>query len=90
MTPPVQPVHINQAPGAKPKNRRSELLGPPDLGHQIRTTHTDAEHLMSDVWAYCDPCGRWFYPVGEGEAQRTPPCPVCATESKTVSDTPAL
>ena len=45
---------------------------------------------MSDVWAYCDPCARWFYPASEAEQHRTPPCPVCATESRTVSDNPAI
>ena len=42
---------------------------------------------MSDLWAYCDPCGRWFYPeFREGTARSTAPCPVCSTQPLTFSD----
>lgn len=42
---------------------------------------------MSEIWAYCDPCGRWFYP-GSGEVTRSPACPVCSTETMTLADQP--
>lgn len=44
---------------------------------------------MSDMWAYCDPCSRWFYPeADDGGARRTPPCPVCSTEAVTLAEQP--
>ena len=43
---------------------------------------------MSDFWAYCDPCGRWFYPDADGDAGRVPTCPVCSTEASTLSEHP--
>lgn len=42
---------------------------------------------MSDVWAYCDPCGRWFYPDADGDAG-VPACPVCSTEAVTLAEEP--
>lgn len=45
------------------------------------------ELTVSDVWAYCEPCGRWFYPDATG-AGRTPPCPVCSTEAVTLAEEP--
>lgn len=44
---------------------------------------------MSDFWAYCEPCGRWFYPeADDGAVDRTPPCPVCSTEAVTLAEQP--
>ena len=45
---------------------------------------------MSELWAYCDPCGRWFYPEGEPPdgSLRVPTCPVCATDAATVDQRP--
>lgn len=40
------------------------------------------------MWAFCDPCGRWFYPDVEDGVQGNPPCPVCATEAATLSERP--
>jgi hypothetical protein len=45
------------------------------------------ERKMTEFWAYCDPCGRWFYPEGD-TAGRTPPCPVCSTEAVTLAEEP--
>lgn len=42
---------------------------------------------MTEFWAYCDPCARWFYPEGD-TAGRTPPCPVCSTEAVTLAEEP--
>ncbi len=47
----------------------------------------NAEDPMSNYWAYCDPCGRWFYPDGE-QGGTTPPCPVCSTEAATLAEQP--
>ena len=44
---------------------------------------------MSEFWAYCEPCSRWFYPESSSEAARpAPTCPVCSTEAVTVSEEP--
>ena len=44
---------------------------------------------MSDLWAYCDPCARWFYPDTVSEiVRRSPPCPVCSTEALRVAEQP--
>ena len=44
---------------------------------------------MADFWAYCEPCGRWFYPEADnGTVGRTPPCPVCSTEAETLAEQP--
>ena len=44
---------------------------------------------MSGVWAYCEPCGRWFYPEHTNDlARATPTCPVCSTEAATVAEEP--
>lgn len=40
---------------------------------------------MSEFWAYCDPCGRWFYPDAD---QSAPACPVCSTEAVTLAEEP--
>ncbi len=42
---------------------------------------------MSDFWAYCDPCGRWFYP-DTGPEVGTPACPVCSTEAALLAEEP--
>lgn len=42
---------------------------------------------MSDLWAFCEPCARWFYPDSEA-GERTPPCPVCSTEATTLAEQP--
>lgn len=42
---------------------------------------------MSELWAYCDPCGRWFYPDADSGGG-TPPCPVCSTEAVVLADEP--
>lgn len=34
---------------------------------------------MSDLWAYCTTCTRWFYLDELDGRQQTPTCPVCAT-----------
>ena len=45
---------------------------------------------MSELWAYCDPCSRWFYPedVSEGGGVRSLMCPVCATDAATLAERP--
>ena len=45
---------------------------------------------MSDLWAYCDPCGRWFYPEAAPDetGERAVTCPVCATEAATLARRP--
>ncbi|HVM20246.1 MAG TPA: hypothetical protein VM307_09830 [Egibacteraceae bacterium] len=44
---------------------------------------------MSKFWAYCDPCGRWFYPDGGSRvAVAGTACPVCSTEAATVAEQP--
>ncbi len=37
---------------------------------------------MSDLWAYCTPCTRWFYVDGDRAATATHECPVCETPSR--------
>ena len=44
---------------------------------------------MPELWAYCDPCRRWFYPEDTSDDDARPPtCPVCATEAVTVAEEP--
>jgi hypothetical protein len=45
---------------------------------------------MSELWAYCDACRRWFYPdqPSNGDAGPTPTCPVCATDAVTLAQRP--
>jgi hypothetical protein len=45
---------------------------------------------MSELWAYCDPCGRWFYPeaASEQDIEQAPTCPVCATAAATLGQRP--
>lgn len=47
----------------------------------------DKEPTMSELWAYCDPCGRWFYPDADSGGG-TPPCPVCSTEAVLLAEEP--
>jgi hypothetical protein len=57
---------------------------------QAAVDTADAETVMSELWAYCDPCGRWFYPeaASGGGVERAVACPVCATDSTTLADRP--
>lgn len=45
---------------------------------------------MSELWAYCDPCSRWFYPEGTTEdgSIGVLTCPVCATDAATLAERP--
>lgn len=44
---------------------------------------------MLEVWAYCNPCGRWFYPEMPSEdGEGRPTCPVCATDATTLAERP--
>ena len=44
---------------------------------------------MSDLWAYCDPCGRWFYPDSRNRPTHdASACPVCSTEALTFARQP--
>lgn len=46
------------------------------------------QRTMPEIWAYCDPCGRWFYPEAQDTAG-APACPVCSTEAVTLAEEPA-
>ncbi|CAN5609869.1 MAG: hypothetical protein H0T98_05705 [Euzebyaceae bacterium] len=41
---------------------------------------------MSDRWAYCATCVRWFYGDAVAGDATLPLCPVCSTEAATVEE----
>jgi hypothetical protein len=41
---------------------------------------------MSDLWAYCTPCARWFYVDTDGATTSDHLCPVCETPSRRAVD----
>ena len=41
---------------------------------------------MSEVWAYCKPCGRWFYIDALSATPGVHHCPVCETPSRRAVD----
>ena len=43
---------------------------------------------MSEPWAHCSMCSRWFY-VEATDHQSSPSCPVCATPGSQPADHPA-
>lgn len=43
---------------------------------------------MSEPWAYCTTCSRWFY-VEAASLPTAPGCPVCATPASHPVDRPA-
>lgn len=55
------------------------------------TNDVEAEAWMPNLWAYCEPCSRWFYPErgSDDGAARSATCPVCSTEAVTVAEEPS-
>lgn len=43
---------------------------------------------MSEQWAFCERCHRWFYPQGHGFAIDDLRCPVCDASPTMVRDAP--
>lgn len=42
---------------------------------------------MPETWAYCDPCGRWFYfTKPRDSASAAPACPACASPARVTRD----
>lgn len=41
---------------------------------------------MSDLWAYCDHCNRWY--SSHSTLATTPPCPACDSPPSRISDRP--
>lgn len=46
-----------------------------------------SENDMSDLWAYCSTCTRWFYVTGSSSAAHT--CPVCQSPSNRAAEQPS-
>jgi hypothetical protein len=40
-----------------------------------------------EIWAYCDPCVRWFYcPTWFDSEAPAPTCPICSSEPRAIEN----